>query len=126
MTPQDAMIAIAARPETRLGAAAWAAFTACLAAQEAGGTPDDNAQIVAAFVAQHGQAVLAVPEDRGFNRLAWVFPYALAAAGLITIIVNARRWSHRPARAAASGESTSPTADPALDARLDDELRDLD
>jgi cytochrome c-type biogenesis protein CcmF len=80
-------------------------------------------EIVAAFVQDHGQAILAVPEDRGFNRLAWALPYMLAGAGLITIIVNARRWSHRstPAR-------TEPPAthDPALDARLDDELRDLD
>jgi cytochrome c-type biogenesis protein CcmF len=80
-------------------------------------------EIVAAFVAEHGQAVLAVPEDRGFNRLAWMLPYVLAAAGLITIIVNARRWSHHPAPAS-SGASVA--NDPALDARLDDELRDLD
>src|SRR5919106_3718125 len=80
-------------------------------------------EIVAALVTEHGQAILAVPEDRGFNRLAWMFPYVLAAAGLITIIVNARRWSHHPAPAS-SGASVA--NDPALDARLDDELRNLD
>ena len=80
-------------------------------------------EIVAAFVHDHGQAVLAVPEDRGFNRLAWALPYVLAGAGLITIIVNARRWSHRPATARTEQPAA---ADPALDARLDDELRDLD
>jgi cytochrome c-type biogenesis protein CcmF len=80
-------------------------------------------EIVAVFVKEHGQAVLAVPEDRGFNRLAWALPYVLAGAGLITIIVNARRWSHRPA---AARTESAPATDPALDARLDDELRDLD
>jgi cytochrome c-type biogenesis protein CcmF len=80
-------------------------------------------EIVAAFIQQHGQAVLAVPEDKGFNRLAWALPYLLAGAGLITIVVNARRWSHRPA--AARTEPATPT-DQALDSRLDDELRDLD
>ena len=54
---------------------------------------------------------------------AWLLPYLLAAAGLVVIVVNARRWSHKPA-ATASGASPAP--DSALDARLDDELRDLD
>ena len=80
-------------------------------------------EILAAFVREYGANVLAVPEDRGFNRLAWMFPYVLAAAGLITIIVNARRWSSKPAVATGS---SSVTSDPALEARLDDELRDLD
>jgi cytochrome c-type biogenesis protein CcmH/NrfF len=80
-------------------------------------------EIVAIFVQEHGQAVLAVPEDRGFNRLAWALPYLLAGAGLITIIVNARRWSHRPEAARTESATTN---DPVLDARLDNELRDLD
>jgi cytochrome c-type biogenesis protein CcmF len=80
-------------------------------------------QILAAFVSEYGPNVLAVPEDRGFNRLAWMLPYVLAGAGLITIIVNARRWSRTPA--VATGGATA-AADPALEARLDDELRDLD
>jgi cytochrome c-type biogenesis protein CcmH/NrfF len=79
--------------------------------------------ILAAFVARYGQQVRDVPEDGAFNRLAWLLPYLLAGAGLVVIIVNARRWSHRPA-AATSGAGLA--TDPALDARLDDELRDLD
>jgi hypothetical protein len=67
--------------------------------------------------------VLEVPEDSAFNRLAWLLPYLLAAGGLVLIVMNARRWSHRPAAATAGG---APSTDPALDARLDDELRDLD
>jgi hypothetical protein len=81
-------------------------------------------EILAAFVAEYGPNVLAVPEDRGFNRLAWMLPYVLAAAGLITIVVNARRWSSRPALATGGGSSAP--SDPALEARLDNELRDLD
>src|SRR5688572_10059313 len=78
--------------------------------------------ILASFVSQYGQHVLEVPEDSAFNRLAWLLPYLLAGAGLVVIVMNARRWSHRPA--ATSG--VSPSTDAALDARLDDELRDLD
>jgi cytochrome c-type biogenesis protein CcmH/NrfF len=82
----------------------------------------DHDTILAAFVTQYGQHVRDIPEDTAFNRLAWLLPYMLAGAGLVVIIYNARRWSHRPVAATAAG----PPADPALDARLDDELRDLD
>jgi cytochrome c-type biogenesis protein CcmF len=83
----------------------------------------DHDTILATFVKEYGQYVRDIPEDTGFNRLAWLLPYLLAGAGLVVIIMNARRWSHQPA-AATSG--ASPVTDPALDARLDDELRDLD
>ena len=60
----------------------------------------------------------------GFNRLAWLLPYVLGAAGLVTIIVD-----RAPLVASGGGgrwpASTTPI-DPALDARLDDELRNLD
>lgn len=79
-------------------------------------------QILAAFVQQFGgQAVLASPIDRGFNRLAWLFPYLVAAAALIGVFATARRWSRPAAAAGVRGD-----LDPALNARLDDELRNLD
>ena len=78
---------------------------------------------ISAFVAKYGLAVLAVPPNTGFNTLSWLFPYALGIAGLITILLTARRWS-RPAAAVAGGGETQ--IDPGLDARLDDELRNLD
>jgi cytochrome c-type biogenesis protein CcmH/NrfF len=79
-------------------------------------------QTLASFVEKYGQAVLAVPANTGFNTLAWLLPYALGLAGLVTILLTARRWS-RPAAAVAGGETP---VDPSLDARLDDELRNLD
>jgi cytochrome c-type biogenesis protein CcmF len=78
--------------------------------------------ILAAFVKEYGTAVLAIPRG-GFNSLSWVLPYGLAGLGLLLLVVTARRWSARPAAAGAGGVDT---LDPALDARLDDELRDLD
>jgi cytochrome c-type biogenesis protein CcmF len=80
-------------------------------------------QVLAAFVGKYGQAVLAVPSNTGFNTLAWLLPYGLGIAGLITILLTARRWS-RPAAAVAGGGETQ--IDPGLDQRLDDELRNLD
>jgi hypothetical protein len=83
----------------------------------------DYDAIKASFVQEFGgQNVLAAPIDRGFNRLAWLFPYLAAAAALIGIVVSARRWS----RQAASAPAHDAGLDPALDARLDDELRNLD
>jgi cytochrome c-type biogenesis protein CcmF len=83
----------------------------------------DHDAVIASFVRDFGsEAVLAAPVDRGFNRLAWLFPYLAAAAVLIGIVVTARRWSRQPAPAVAGDAGL----DPALSARLDDELRNLD
>jgi cytochrome c-type biogenesis protein CcmF len=82
----------------------------------------DHDAVLASFVEDYGsQAVLAAPIDRGFNRLAWLFPYLVAVFALVAVFFTARRWS-RPAGHPAAGAGL----DPALDARLDDELRNLD
>ena len=87
------------------------------------GEGKDHDAVIAAFISDFGgEAVLAAPVDRGFNRLAWLFPYLAAAAGLIAIVVAARRWSAPPVAAIAGDAGL----DPALSARLDDELRNLD
>jgi cytochrome c-type biogenesis protein CcmF len=83
----------------------------------------DYDAIKVSFVKEFGgQAVLGAPLDQGFNRLAWLVPYLVAAAALVGIVVSARRWS-RQAAPAPTGDAG---VDPALDARLDDELRNLD
>jgi len=83
----------------------------------------DHDEVVAAFIRDFGsEAVLAAPVDRGFNRLAWLFPYLAALTALAVVVVMARRWSSRPL-AVAGGDAG---IDPALSARLDDELRNLD
>ncbi|HXH23719.1 MAG TPA: cytochrome c-type biogenesis CcmF C-terminal domain-containing protein [Vicinamibacterales bacterium] len=83
----------------------------------------DHGQVLDALVARYGQAVLAIPRDEGFNRLSWMLPYVAGMLALVGIILTARRWS-RPAAAAAAGGNVA--VDPTLDARLDDELRNLD
>ena len=80
-------------------------------------------EIVAIFVRDAGgQDILASPINEGFNRLAWLLPYGAAFIALVGILAVARRWSrpHTPALAGDAG------LDPALNARLDDELRNLD
>jgi cytochrome c-type biogenesis protein CcmH/NrfF len=83
----------------------------------------DHDAVIAAFITDFGgEDVLAAPVDRGFNRLAWLFPYLVAVATLAGILMSARRW----ARPVAAPAGASLDVDPALSARLDDELRDLD
>jgi cytochrome c-type biogenesis protein CcmH/NrfF len=83
----------------------------------------DHDEIVNAFVNEFGQDILMAPIDRGFNRLAWLFPYLVGVGGAVAIGVVAIRWSRRPHDGAGEADTA---ADPALDERLDDELRNLD
>ena len=65
-----------------------------------------------------------MPLDQGFNRLAWLFPYLLAAAGAVALGAALVRWTRdgrRPQLTTGHAE-----ADSLLEARLDDELRNLD
>jgi cytochrome c-type biogenesis protein CcmH/NrfF len=83
----------------------------------------DHDAVVASFVREFGgQAVLTAPIDRGFNRLAWAFPYALGVATLGAVFIAARRW----ARPATTDSPETQPLDAAIDTRLDDELRNLD
>ena len=69
--------------------------------------------------------MLAEPIDRGFNRLAWLFPYAAGLAGVVVVGGIALRWSRR-ARQPEAPAPLQPVASTALEQQLDDELRDLD
>jgi cytochrome c-type biogenesis protein CcmF len=87
-------------------------------------------QVLQYYIKKYGsQEPLAMPIDKGFNRLAWLLPYVLGAGGLMVIGVAAIRWSRRPAPGPASDVAATPPVvgqDQELEARLDDELRDLD
>ena len=83
-------------------------------------------EVVDFFVKEWGsQEVLASPIDEGFNRLAWFLPYAVGLLGILVVGGVAVRWTRKgdaapvvaPAQTAATEER---------EARLDDELRDLD
>lgn len=89
----------------------------------AGGQSRDA--ILAAYVTQHGERILAEPPARGFTTLLYVLPPILGVAGIGLLVVLVRRFSQRgaatPAMAAAGATGHSP-----MDRRLDEELRDLD
>lgn len=67
-------------------------IAAALAAGGPGGTAQTGAQVIAAYVAKHGEKIRIAPTTHGFNLVAWLGPsLGLLAAG-IGIAVALRRW----------------------------------
>lgn len=58
----------------------------------AGETKD---QIVASFVAEYGEVVLAAPTKKGFNLTVWILPFVSIAAGALVVGLLVRRWVRR-------------------------------
>ena len=82
-----------------------------------------------AFIAEYdGQHVLTMPIDKGFNRLAWVVPYAALGGALVLIFGVGRYWVRRGRKEwsdqVAAADKTN--IDDDLADQIDDELRDLD
>ena len=87
----------------------------------------DRRQILDYFIATYGsQEPLGAPLDEGFNRLAWLFPYLVGCGCLVGVGFVAVRWSRRSTAKGLAVDGTAVPIDAELDARLDDELRNLD
>jgi cytochrome c-type biogenesis protein CcmF len=89
----------------------------------------DRDAIIKYYVAKYGsQEPLAQPIDTGFNRLAWAVPYVAGITGLVLVGTVAMRWSRRGSAAGSERDEAGQVepADPALEARLNDELSNLD
>jgi len=81
-------------------------------------------QIIEEWIRKYdGEQFLSMPRDRGFNRVAWIFPYLLGGVGVFGVAFVARRWSHRKG---SDASAEKPVEDAAMNERLDDELRNLD
>ncbi|MGK3998938.1 cytochrome c-type biogenesis protein [Sorangium sp. So ce1024] len=98
------------------------------AALVAGRTIED---IQAAYVERFGPEALAVPPNKGSQRLLYLFPLAAIALGAGLVIVTLRRWKQRSDQSSAAAGQRSPKgAAPAArddyDDKLDDELKNLD
>ena len=64
---------------------------------------DSDSLVSQAFVQKYGPTVLAAPTTTGFNRTAWIVPFAALALGLMTVVFIVRAWKNRPAPAIAEG-----------------------
>ena len=97
-------------------------------------------QIMNWQLTNYGQSVFMVPIDKGFNRLAWLIPVGALLSAVGGLVVFARKWSYRGqetrkaareqaarethAAVASNDQAVGPDSD--YEARLDDELDDLD
>jgi len=85
-------------------------------------------QILAHFQTKYGEKILSSPTTTGFNIAAWTVPFVAIALGGLLIGVVLVRWR----RSTDAGETPSrtgdpaPSDDPALRARLERELDDLE
>lgn len=69
----------------------------------AGETPE---QVLAAYVAQHGEKIRSAPTKSGFNLLAWTMPFIVLFASGAGLILLVRKWQKAGAREV-SGAATS-------------------
>ena len=56
--------------------------------------PNDDA-ILQAFVREYGTTVLAAPSARGFDRVAWIMPFAVFFAATFGAAIVIRKWKER-------------------------------
>jgi cytochrome c-type biogenesis protein CcmH/NrfF len=83
--------------------------------------------IIQYFIQKYGsQIALASPIDKGFNRLAWLLPYGLAAAAAGALGYGAYRLARRPGPLPLPSSGTPLAEDLDLQDKLDDELRNMD
>jgi cytochrome c-type biogenesis protein CcmH len=84
---------------------------------------DTKSEIEQRLVAEYGRGVLARPDTRGFDLLAWALPIVALLGGAAAVGVAAWRWSRR--RGVPDQAATEPL-DPDLERLVDDELRRLE
>ncbi|MGB7555836.1 MAG: cytochrome c-type biogenesis protein CcmH [Candidatus Korobacteraceae bacterium] len=76
---------------------------------------DSDSLVLQSFVQKYGNTVLSAPTTTGFNRVAWIMPFAVFAAALALTILLVRLWKSRTI--------AHPVPPPNLDAAELDELR---
>ena len=57
---------------------------------------DSDDLVLQAFVQEYGPTVLAAPTTTGFNRIAWIMPFAVLVAGFGFAALIITSWKNRP------------------------------
>lgn len=81
-------------------------------------------QIIAYFVEQYGERVLAEPGRRGFTSLVWVLPVIAVLLGLVVVGQAIRGWLTGRQAESATG-TTEPRISPETLAQIEQDLRQL-
>ena len=85
---------------------------------------DKKSEIEQRLVAEYGRGVLAKPDTKGFDLLAWLLPIFGLLAGAVVVGIAAWRWSGR--RVVAGGDPEPEPLEPELEQLVDEELRRLE
>jgi cytochrome c-type biogenesis protein CcmH/NrfF len=56
---------------------------------------DNDNLILQGFVQKYGPTVLAAPSAQGFNRVAWIMPFAVLLFGMLATTMLVRKWKLR-------------------------------
>jgi cytochrome c-type biogenesis protein CcmH len=64
---------------------------------------DSDSLVEQGFVQKYGPTVLAAPTNKGFDRAAYIIPFAALLFGFGLIVLVIRAWKNRPAPALADG-----------------------
>ena len=64
---------------------------------------DSDSLVEQGFVQKYGPTVLAAPTNKGFDRAAYIIPFAALFFGFGLIVLVIRSWKNRPAPALADG-----------------------
>jgi cytochrome c-type biogenesis protein CcmH len=65
---------------------------------------DDS--VLQSFVQEYGTTVLAAPTARGFDKVAWIMPFAVFFAGSFTAVAVIRNWKSRAPLTSVNAEPT--------------------
>jgi cytochrome c-type biogenesis protein CcmH/NrfF len=76
---------------------------------------DNDDLILQGFVQEYGPTVIAAPTTTGFNRVAWIMPFAVLAFGIAFVIYVVRMWKNRQMPHLAGGVPLAPDNDSALE-----------
>lgn len=64
---------------------------------------DSDSLVEQSFVQKYGPTVLAAPTNKGFDRAAYIMPFAALFFGFGLVVLVIRAWKNRPAPALADG-----------------------
>jgi cytochrome c-type biogenesis protein CcmH len=70
--------------------------------------PDSDDLILQGFVQSYGAVVLAAPTATGFNRVAWIAPFAVLLLGMTAVVYVVKRWQYRAPQSVSAGSAPAP------------------
>lgn len=81
-------------------------------------------QVIADYVARHGEKILIAPKASGFNLLAWLGPAFGLGVGIAGLALAIRRWAREGTEGSARDATPAVAADDPYLARLERQLRE--